>query len=445
MHIKRVFLPIRSSIPNEQEYAKLGGRSETLQKYAVWRRTNLFVASPSVLLSMILGFVDYGVNLKADVHGVMNGWGNFLGFMTEFADLVLLLAILCTAFLYDRILRSTHILRNGWIISIVFPFLPYIFPLEMMVSKWVVEQNTVDVLFNAKVQLALVYAIDMLPIIITIPGSALRACLKVRNLFPNSSLSGWILVIMSPFYSLVVLIAFVMVTQIAGTGLLLVGTVLLVCKPLVYMIWGTLFVDVHSPEVEKKIKILQNVSLGIGLLAIVMIFMWLVTADVGGVRPLGDCETCLLSYASGIRLLFEYVGRALVTTVVFCDFVVSMVLRDWEIAKKKNDELGPEDYVDYEDFYQVLGKQWTPRQKEEGDVEAVVEPKKETTNRSITAASVVEKNDVSSKVSSQQHENSARSSTKTITEMPDGTVKIKEETTNADGFKVVKETITKKK
>mmetsp|Transcript_2588 Transcript_2588/g.3821 ORF Transcript_2588/g.3821 Transcript_2588/m.3821 type:complete len:467 (-) Transcript_2588:252-1652(-) len=446
-HIKRVFLPIRGSMPNEQECTKLEGRHEALQKYAVWRRSTLFFSSPSVFLSMILGFVTYGQE-SSEANGIINGLGLFLFFMQEFADFLLLVAILCSAFFYDRILKSTNILRIGWIISIVLPFLPTIFPLEMIVKKWVlVNFEQLDpsgtVIFQAKAQLALQYAINMLPIIVTIPGSLIRACLKVRNLFPNSSLPGWILVVTSPFYSLVVLIAFVMVTQVAGNSVLLVGSLLLVLKPLVFMIWGSLFVGVNTPEVEKKIKILLNISLGLGALGFVMVGIWLVSADVGGVRPLGDCgDMCMLSYGDGIRLLFETIGRALVTLVVFCDFVVSMVLRDWEIAKKKNDVLGPEDCPDYEAFHQVLGNQWTPKKKKERYPDSADETKEEITMP--TAAAGAE--DIEMPLSAlSQNKKTARSSTKTITEMPDGSIKIKEEITNADGSKMISETVTKKK
>jgi hypothetical protein len=64
-----------------------------------------------------------------------------------------------------------------------------------------------------------------------IPGGAVRAALRVRALFPHSSLAGWILIMCAPFYSVVVLVALVVVTQVAGNTLLFVGTAMVVCSP----------------------------------------------------------------------------------------------------------------------------------------------------------------------------------------------------------------------
>merc|ERR1712125_297788 len=102
--------------------------------------------------------------------------------------------------------------------------------------------------------------------------------------------------------------------------------------------------------------------MGLGLMGMLMIGVWALTADVGGVRAIGNCdanagEMCLLSYADGFRILFEWIGRTLVTTVVFCDFIVAMVLRDWEATQKKNDVLRPEHYVDFEAFHKELRSQ----------------------------------------------------------------------------------------
>merc|ERR1712232_519382 len=91
---------------------------------------------------------------------------------------------------------------------------------------------------------------------------------------------------------------------------------------------------------------------------------------------------CLLSYADGFRILFEWIGRTLVTTVVFCDFIVAMVLRDWEATQKKNDVLRPEHYVDFEAFHKELRSQWG---SDEDDNKRDIEAKgaEETNNTEI--------------------------------------------------------------
>eukprot|EP00957_Ditylum_brightwellii_P175169 13336203-Ditylum_brightwellii.AAC.1 len=88
------------------------------------------------------------------------------------------------------------------------------------------------------------------------------------------------------------------------------------------------------------------VGAALGVAGIVMVALWAFTANVG-VRPIGsekDCdrEDCLLTYDQGAKILFEWIGRTLVTTVIFCDFLIAMVLKDWEHARKREDLLGPD-------------------------------------------------------------------------------------------------------
>jgi len=364
-HLKRVFLPIRASIPNARERSKLESSSKTneaLQQFCVWRRSSLMVASPSVFASMILGFINLEFYLGND--SPWNGFGKFLFVMLELSDLFLFVAVCYAATKWHQVRRSTRALRIGWTISIILPLLPAIFPLEMVVDQFVVFdlKETGDV-FYVKIELALRYVLQLLPVVVTVPSSAVRAALRIRHLMPHSSLPGWILLICAPFYSLVVLIALVVVTQVAGDVLLLIGTLLLVLKPCVYLLRGSLFVGVSTPKVEKQIRTTMYVGVALGVAGIVMVTLWAFTANVG-IRPIGsekDCdrEDCLLTYDQGAKILFEWIGRTLVTTVIFCDFLIAMVLKDWEHARNREDLLGPDRHTDFEALHQVLANQRT--------------------------------------------------------------------------------------
>lgn len=138
--------------------------------------------------------------------------------------------------LWARPVVSMRSLRFGWLASFVLPLIPALFPLEMLFKQGLLEQLEEEYvkeygqeaynlfIFATKLTLALAYAIQLLPVVITFPGGAVRGALKILGLLPQSTLPGWILVVASPFYSLLVCVALVIVIQVAGNGTLFFGT-----------------------------------------------------------------------------------------------------------------------------------------------------------------------------------------------------------------------------
>ena len=348
--------------PSDQESQKLAAKAqqnESLQKFVVWRRSALLVASPSVFVSMILAFVNLEGLFSPD--SARNRFGQAIWLITSCADMFLLIAMMYSYFTWHQVVRSTRGLRIGWALATIAPFLPAVFPLEI-----IARQDFLDLLTNAEITFAkfvwaLAYVIELLPVVVTLPGSAVRASLRVRNLLPHSSIPGWILIICAPFYSLIVLVALVVITQVAGDVLLLVGTFLVVAKPWLYMVRGGLFVGPSTPEVEGQISILLWIGLAVGIVGNVLVLSWALTANVSGVRPLGqpsgpDDETIyLLSFRQFFQILFETIGRVMVSTVVFSDMIVGIVLQNYKDEMLKEEIVGSlERHRDFEAFEQAL-------------------------------------------------------------------------------------------
>ena len=105
-HIKRVFWPIRLSAPNEHEREQLEQQTpkhptnEALKQFLAWRRSNLLIAAPSVLVSVGLGFYnlkllwDTGVFSEA---GGLNVLGKLVALLPELSDFACILRIILLA------------------------------------------------------------------------------------------------------------------------------------------------------------------------------------------------------------------------------------------------------------------------------------------------------------------------------------------------------------
>lgn len=317
------------------------------RSYLVWRRSCLVVASPFVNTSMILGLLNLR-DLFSD-NGSLNALGIFVMFLTSIDSIFLNIGMSVSMHIWSKPNISMKALRLGWIASFVLPLVPALFPLEMLLKKDDIEaiedgMEDADTFFLVlKLTLALSYAIQLLPAVITFPGGAVRGALRILGLLPNSSLPGWILMVTAPFYSLLVCVALVIVIQVAGNGILFCGTLLLVAAPLVYMVRRRLFVtDKKEDNHEHQLRMTQKVSTALTGAGLFLLLIWAFTAESRGIRVLGHRKSDdmkFLTYGNGIRMAFEMVGRLLVTIVLFSDIVLAMTICHWRESKQsKKDE-----------------------------------------------------------------------------------------------------------
>ena len=383
-HTTRFFLPIRSAEPSEYETQTLEestSNNKALRSFYVWRRSSILIACPIVFISMLIAFVALGRTLGPD--SVFSGLGTMLVLLHGLTDMFLFVGMTLSLFWWNKMIHSTKALGFGWLASFTAPLLPVIFPFEYVIDRDLLDQIHDSDIALLKVNLTLGYFITLLPVLVTFPGSTDRGSLRVRSLFPNcpnTSLPGWILFISALIYSFLIYVALIL-TQVGGNFLLLLATFSAVTRPWVFMVQGGLFVDSSTPEVENKISRLLLISTCIGLTEILLIAIWALSAEVSGVRVIGEKKSdydntmYLIDYNQAAQLLFETIGRIIITAVVFSDCIVSMVLRDWEEATKKEDQLGEVRFRDFEDFKGALypAKTATKADTESGDVLTNVE------------------------------------------------------------------------
>lgn len=340
---------------------EVGIENDTVRAFCVWRRSTLIAASPLVLVSMITGILN--LEGKFGPSSPLNAWGKILILLQGIDSIFLFAAVATGIMFWKHIARSSRCVRIGWFISFVLPIFPALFPLELVLKSEVRDSLDPAVVVSLKFSVALGYALQLLPVVITFPGGAVRAALRVRALFPHSSLAGWILIMCAPFYSVVVLVALVVVTQVAGNTLLFVGTAMVVCSPWIYVARGSLFVGLSTPAVEKQIVLTYRIGSGTFKLGVVVVVIWALTAYVSGIRPVGeskgaeDTGISLLTYGEAVRVVLELIGRLLVTTILFADLILAMVLRNWLDETKRRDTFGEQSDVDFHALEKAIGQE----------------------------------------------------------------------------------------
>jgi hypothetical protein len=327
----------------------------TLQSFLVWRRSMLYIAIPVLILNALAALAE-------DVEEVimsemLNDLGDFLYFLPSTASTILLIATTAALCYWTASWRrSTRILRIGWIISFVLPFVPAMAPMNALVvscedwssnSTSVTEStanttttttSTCDETTRAgyqlevsiyEYQMAATYAFQLFPIVAMFPWGMSRAALKIRGLLPQSMLSSWILVIMAPFQSVVFLLGLILLIQLGGNGWLFLGTICFASAPWMFVSRRRFFLCNPTEDSEKQV---DRTMVFIGRLVKLGIIFYFVGA--------------LLTPENALHLLFEGVGRSLVSAVVFGDVLFRMTITNWRLEQDRRAHNSNGDAID---------------------------------------------------------------------------------------------------
>ena len=335
---------ITQATPNENEAktmkivdaATTTTPNAALPSYLVWRRSTMIVSIPFIFIGMILGIVDWIDALTDDANQeVFNGFGKLLITIQSIDSVFLFAGVVAGLVWWHEFTRSIQVVRLAFLISFIMPLIPALFPLEIIVKMDVYDAVSDADIIGIKVILSMGYVLQLLPIIISFPGGVLRSALRIRWLLPESTLSGWILVLCAPFYSILLCVALIVVMQVAGNFLLFIGTLLVVAAPWVYVVKGSYFVRLWTDDTRKYAFITQRVAGITSLIGYAIVLVFAFTGDVSGVRFIGaarngnDTSIYLISYAVGFRIVIETFGRLFITTLMFCDALLRMNVNSW--------------------------------------------------------------------------------------------------------------------
>jgi hypothetical protein len=176
------------------------------------------------------------------------------------------------------------------------------------------------------------YVVVLSPAVLALVPGIVRACVRVKMLLPEAMLPGWILVAAAPFNSLLMLITFVALAQVATSPLLLTGMMLWLAAPLVYLARARVFTrPIESAAELRSARRVQAVAWALALGSAGCFILYAATGEVFGLRLVGfDAKTSLVRPWQVVRYAMDFLGRALFVTVLGADVLLRATVTAWK-------------------------------------------------------------------------------------------------------------------
>jgi hypothetical protein len=322
--------------PREQAALQAAGVEPRLHGLFAWRRSTLLVAMPILLVSVVLSLIEAA---DLDSEG-FNAFGKVWLFLPTIGLVFVPIGVMRVIAGWTEMWGTAKFLIACWLLSLAFPLFAALIPLDMVIDidgarRELQMQGGDLVTYDATVTLArllqaISFALILLPVVLSVPGGVLKGASRIKSLFPSSSLPGWFLVAVAPFYSLFTVVVFVLIVQIVGNGLLLAAVAILAFTPWLFVIYRKVYGRPLSVA-EARTELARASRLGgwLMLCALSLIVVFALTAEVSNVRVLGSGDDAVFSYVQVLRTVGEVLSRGLVTTVVFSSIFLGMVFSEW--------------------------------------------------------------------------------------------------------------------
>jgi hypothetical protein len=337
-HAKKAFAKHVRDIPlstaDEDRLTARGIRDPAVQRHLSWRRSLLnFIVVPTAFTALM---------------GTINTFGGDLEGLAPFGMLVMLLyagslwAIPACSFLaaraWDRPRASRKILLIAFLASFLLVVLLGMFPFKW----WIKIEDTGDPatqqMMNQMVALigGLVLMMAMLPAVLSLLPGAIRACVRIKVLFPESIVSGWLLITIAPLYALFLLTLFILINQAAGSLMLIVGVAALVAAPVTYLMRTPLFIrPLWTDGDREQVARAQWVYIATLAVAGALLVLYALTAKFME-RPLVGLAKNQAFLGFGgftwhtLKFVVDYIGRSLFITSIAMDYFLLVNVSAWQ-------------------------------------------------------------------------------------------------------------------
>jgi len=344
--LRRVFhLDPSQATPIPDEEAKLtraGVMDVTARKFAVWRRSALFVAAVPCAFAAFFGVINV-LDMDKSEKEIFSLFGMFLLYIQAFALFALPVAAVFGALAYHRLSLSTKWVVIGGLISFGVPL-----TIAFVPSDWLIELKTTSTTTVGQVEamksavgvsLGIEFYLLLLPMVLSLLPAVSRACVRMKLFLPESLVPGWGLVTSAPLCVLLTLATFVLLYHIAGNALLIAGLLLWIAAPLLFLTQFNLFTRPITSLAEQAAIIRTSfIVLCMIIAGVILLVIYLFTAKIPlvGMTLVGFDESTSVLRPWSLRIhkkWIEYVGRSLFLSVFFGDLILRMAISVWREAR----------------------------------------------------------------------------------------------------------------
>jgi hypothetical protein len=322
---------VRVTARERESLLSSGVDSEAAQAYLAWRRSVFLLVIPVTTVSFLLSIIRMA---KQQYTGVTL---TPLGVLTEALPILTQLSMPIAALLayvfWLRVRLSRRLLVVTWLVAFLLPLgiglIPASWQGQVHVPGPPEAQQAMDQF--VRVFAGLYYFVTLMPTILALLPGVLRACVRMKGLLPESFIPGWILVAGSPLYILLVLVTFILINHLVGNVLLMLGLLMLIGAPGVYLCSARLFIrPLFSEHDRRRLWRVQWLYTTLSSVASVLLIVFAATAQLFGRNLVGfDSKTAFFLPWNIIQFYVEVVGRSLFTTVVFSELIMLLNSSVW--------------------------------------------------------------------------------------------------------------------
>lgn len=329
----------------EKQLTRASVLDPTARKYATWRRAVLWVTVLPTSFAALFGLINV-IDAEKEAKEMMSEFGMFLMYVQAFSLFALPVCAVLAALAYDRLGASARLVLLGGLIAFGVPLFVAFVPANWLLDLEKDKSQTLQELEINKRVMGLVLGVNfyvvLMPTVLSLLPSVTRACGRVKTFLPQSLVPGWVLVASVPLFVLLTMATFVLLYQFVGNALLILGVLLWIGAPLLYL---TQFRLLTRPVTDShQLNSLQRTQLGVLAMiagSVVLLIIYLFTAEVlwvdsegkpGLLTIVGTDKTKSIIRPWSLDLhakWIEFLGRSLFLTVLFADLLVRMALSIW--------------------------------------------------------------------------------------------------------------------
>jgi hypothetical protein len=336
--LRRTTTPLPSTIattPDEEQRLTQGGYDPVVKKHVVWRRAVLWVSVVPTAFAALFALIDLLAMEEAEKANY-SAFGTLLLFVQTFALFALPLGAVFAALAYDNLAKSSRLVLIAGLISLGVPLLVAFMPANLLLDQRPAQgEPAAD--FELRKQmtaagLGVYFYLVLMPLVLSLLPAVSRACVRIKGFLPESLVPGWGLVASIPVFVLLTMAAFIVIYHVASNILLLLGLMLWIGAPLLYL---TKFKLLTRPITESQdlqalaktqLYVLATMAAGILLVVIYMMGARVMDKPLLGTGKDAFWRPWSLDLH---RIWIEYLGRSLFLTVLFADLLVRMSVMVW--------------------------------------------------------------------------------------------------------------------
>ena len=328
--VTRFFSPdlhaLKPTADEERDLKRAKIESPVIRNYAIWRRSVLFVVIVpgflAALFSLISSFSTEG----------LSGFGILLAFLNAVATFALPVTALIAAMNYARLRMSSRVLLLGALIAYAMPIVSAIFPMN-----WLIDEKAASK--GGAVSLILKISISLSFAVLAVLAGLTRASVRTKGLMPTVIVPGWMAIFSAPLLVLAGVATFLFLAMQYGNLLLILGILIWVAAPMIYLRQPGLLI--RPVTRTKELKALSQSRLFVLIAASVgafLIVLFLLVAKFEGTSAtivgFSKSDSMIRAWDPALHAVWlDYVSRALFLTVLFADLLLIMNLSIWKEQK----------------------------------------------------------------------------------------------------------------